>query len=109
MASRAAPLQYAEDFARRHPAAISALLLGPILLLLIFFFLVPLVQLFNSQYLRPATERPDPFAAAFAHQLRQHLPRHLLSPDRSNSILVGVCTTLATLAISYRSPSTSPA
>lgn len=101
MASRAAPLQYAEDFARRHPAAISALLLGPILLLLIFFFLVPLVQLFNLSTFaqQPSVQTPSPPHSLinYANIFRDTFYLQIAG----NSILVGVCTTLATLAISY--------
>jgi putative spermidine/putrescine transport system permease protein len=101
MASRAALQQRAEEFARRHPAAISALLLGPIFLLLIFFFLLPLVQLFNLSTLaqQPSVQTPSPphslvnYANFFSDVFYLQIA--------GNSILIGVCTTLATLAISY--------
>ena len=73
----------------------------PILLLLIFFFLVPLVQLSISV----------PSRSNRASRPRRRRIRSSTTPTSSetpfylqiagNSILVGVCTTLATLAISY--------
>jgi putative spermidine/putrescine transport system permease protein len=90
-----------EDAARKRPGVISGLLLIPVLLLLIVFFVVPLVQLFNLSTLtqQPSIQNPTPshsllnytnfFRDAFYLQIT------------ANSILVGFCTTLATLAISY--------
>ena len=101
MASFGLVKDYLEDASRRRPGVISALLLLPVLGLLIFFFVVPLIQLFNLSTLtqQPSVQNPSP-------------PHSLLTYTRilgdtfylqitANSLLVGFCTTLATLAISY--------
>jgi ABC-type spermidine/putrescine transport system permease subunit I len=93
--------RYVEDTARRYPGAISALLLIPVLLLLVLFFVVPLGQLFN---LSTMTQQPSIQNPAPAHSLINYaniFRDSFYLQITANSILVGFCTTLATLAISY--------
>jgi ABC-type spermidine/putrescine transport system permease subunit I len=101
MTSLAAPLRYAEDLVRRYPSATSLLLLLPVLLLLILFFLVPLVQLFNLSTVaqQPSVQLPNPphslinYANIFKDSFYLQIA--------ANSLLVGACTTIVTLAIAY--------
>lgn len=90
-----------EDLARRRPALISALLLLPLLVLLVVFFLFPLGQLLNLSTLaqQPSVQNPNP-----PHSLANYInilgdPFYL--QITANSILVGLWTTIATLLVSY--------
>ena len=90
-----------ENAARRHPAVISALLLIPIMLLLIFFFVWPLAQLLNLSTVaqQPSIQNPHPPHSLihYANIFRDGFYLQITL----NSILVGICTTIATLTVSY--------
>ena len=96
-----AALRSAEEFARRRPKLVSLLLLAPILLLLILFFFTPLAQLVNlstlSQQPTPQLPRPPHSLANYAKVLGD--PFYL--QVAATSVLLGLCTTVATLAIAY--------
>lgn len=101
MPSVGALARWAEDFFRRYPGVSVALLLLPLFLLLIVFFVVPLAQLFSLSTLsqQPSVQNPSP-----PHSLANYL--NFLGDSfylqiTANSILLGICTTVATLAISY--------
>ena len=77
------------------------MLLAPVIVLLIVFFVVPLAQLFNLSLLahQPSVQDPHP-----PHSLANYAkifgdPFYL--QIAANSVLVGLSTTLATLMISY--------
>lgn len=101
MPDAAAPLPQARNAARNSRRVISVLLLFPILLLLVLFFVAPLAQLLNLSMLaqQPSVQNPTP-----PHSLANYVkffsdPFYL--QITLNSLLVGFWTTLATLAISY--------
>jgi putative spermidine/putrescine transport system permease protein len=101
MSSFAQARHFFEDTARRRPVFISALLLLPVLLLLIVFFVIPIAQLFNLSTLtqQPSVQNPSPphSLVVYANIIRDAFYLQITA----NSLFVGFCTTLATLAISY--------
>ncbi len=101
MPDAAAPVIQARNATRNSRRVTSILLLFPILLLLVLFFVFPLAQLFNLSMLaqQPSVQNPTP-----PHSLANYVkffgdPFYL--QITLNSILVGFWTTLATLVISY--------
>lgn len=86
---------------RRRPTFAALLLLLPLLVMLAVFFVAPLVQLFDLSLAsqQPTVALPNP-----PHSLANYL-RIFRDPFywqiTANSLLVGVSTTIATLAIAY--------
>jgi ABC-type spermidine/putrescine transport system permease subunit I len=93
--------RHVEDWPRRYPHMLRALLLVPIIVILIIFFVVPLAQLLNLSLLahQPSAQDPHP-AHSFANYAKFFSDPFYLQ-IAANSILVGLSTTLATLLISY--------
>ena len=64
MADARALWHYLENLPRRRPRLLRAMLLAPVIVLLIVFFVVPLAQLFNLSLLpkaKPCSRRRRPF------------------------------------------------
>jgi ABC-type spermidine/putrescine transport system permease subunit I len=101
MPSVRAALRSVEEFARNRPSLVSLLLLAPVLLLLALFFFAPLAELVNlstlSQQPTPQIPRPPHSLANYAKILGD--PFYL--QVAATSVLLGFCTTVATLAIAY--------
>ena len=101
MSSPRGALRSAEDFARGRPMLVSLLLLAPVLLLLLLFFFAPLAELANLSTFaqQPTRQVPRP-----PHSLVNYV-KILSDPFylqvAATSVLVGGCTTIATLAIAY--------
>jgi putative spermidine/putrescine transport system permease protein len=101
MADASALWGYVEGLPRRRPRLFRAMLLAPVIVLLVVFFVVPLAQLFNLSLLahQPSVQDPHPPHALANYAKFFSDPFYL--QIATNSILVGLSTTLATLLISY--------
>ena len=101
MASFGRITAYFEAAARRRAGLVSVLLLLPVFVLLIVFFVVPLVQLVNLSMFaqQPTVQNPSP-----PHSLANYakiLGDPFYLQITANSLLVGFWTTVATLVIAY--------
>jgi putative spermidine/putrescine transport system permease protein len=97
----AAAGRYATDVARRKPGLVSLTFLVPILLLLVFFFILPLAYLLQLSALaqQPTLQNPSP-GYSFASYVKIFQDSFYLQMT-ANSIMVGICTTLLTVLIAY--------
>jgi ABC-type spermidine/putrescine transport system permease subunit I len=96
----AATARFASGVARQNPRLTIAALL-PVLLLLVFFFIVPLMQLLQLSMLsqQPTLQQPSP-GFSIANYARIFQDSFYLQMT-ATSIMLGVCTTLATVLIAY--------
>jgi len=101
MTDESGAVRRAEDFVRSYPTLATLLLLLPLFLLLIAFFVVPLLQLLNLSLLaqQPTVQNPTPAhtVATYARILGDSFYLQVTG----NSILVGFCTTVTTLLVAY--------
>lgn len=89
------------DFGRKHPTMMSFAFLVPVLLLLVFFFIVPLAYLLQLSAMskQPTLQNPSP-GYSIIHYVKFFQDSFYLTMT-ANSITVGILTTLATLIIAY--------
>jgi ABC-type spermidine/putrescine transport system permease subunit I len=101
VASLRSVLRSVEDLTRNRRNLVSVLMLAPVLLLLALFFLAPLAELANlstfAQQPTPQNPRPPHSLANYAKIFGD--PFYL--QVAATSVLLGFCTTLATLVIAY--------
>jgi ABC-type spermidine/putrescine transport system permease subunit I len=89
------------DFGRKHPAMMSFAFLVPVLLLLVFLFIVPLAYLLQLSAMskQPTLQNPLP-GYSIVHYV-EFLQDSFYLTMTANSITVGLLTTVATLIIAY--------
>lgn len=93
--------RWSGGFSRRHPAMMALVLLLPVLLLLVFLFVLPLTHLLQLSVLaqQPTLQNPSP-GHSLANYAKIFQDSFYLQMT-ATSIWLGICTTVATLVIAY--------